>query len=211
MRDVKAVLATAEVYGVCARAFDAPGNREIDDIHDDADFVTYAVEVLDLNEQAAAKGLDFAGAASQTQSADVARNYSELFTTRQQCKLDEAEYDKAIFNRYQRMADVGGFYRAFGFEPATDAHQRPDFIGLELEFMQILLIKRAYAMEQRWDDKVQACLDAEREFLKEHLAWWVPAMCENLRGASTCAYFRQLSDFLEAFIGSEASRQLQTV
>ena len=209
MDDVEAILARAELYGVCAHAFDAPGNRGIEDIHEDGAFVTYAAELLDLDEQATSTGLEFADAASLTQPEDVTRNYSELFTTRQQCKLDEAEYDKAIFNRYQRMADVGGFYRAFGFEPSGDAHQRPDFIGLELEFMQLLLIKRAYAMEQGWDDKVEACRDAEKEFLKEHLAWWVPAMCENLRGASTCAYYKQLSDFLEAFIASEASRQLQ--
>ena len=209
MSNVTAILARAELYGACAHAFDTPQNRGIDDIHDDAGFVKQAIQMLDLDEQAATTGLGFAEAASLTQPEDVARNYSDLFTTRQQCKLDEAEYDKAIFNRYQRMADVGGFYRAFGFEPSGDAHQRPDFIGLELEFMQLLLIKRAYAMEQGWDDKAEACLDAEKEFLKEHLAWWVPAMCENLRGASTCAYFKQLSDFLEAFIASEASRQLQ--
>jgi TorA maturation chaperone TorD len=209
MDDVQAILATAELYGVCARAFDAPANREIDEIREDSDAVTYAIELLNLDDQAAAIGLEFAKEASHTQPEDVARNYSELFTTRQQCKLDEAEYDKAIFNRYQRMADVGGFYRAFGYQESGDAHQRPDFIGLELEFMQLLLIKRAYAMEQGWDDKAEACLAAEREFLKEHLAWWVPAMCDNLRGASTCAYFKQLSDFLEAFIASEASKQLQ--
>jgi TorA maturation chaperone TorD len=209
MRDVEAILARAELYGVCAHAFDAPGNRGIEDIREDGAFVTYAVDLLDLDEQAASTGREFADAATTTQPEDVTRNYSELFTTRQQCKLDEAEYDKAVFNRYQRMADVGGFYRAFGFEPSGDAHQRPDFIGLELEFMQLLLIKLAYAMEQGWDDKVEACRDAEKEFMKEHLAWWVPAMCENLRGASTCAYFKQLSDFLEAFIASEASRQLQ--
>ena len=102
-----------------------------------------------------------------------------------------------------------GFYRAFGFENSTDSYQRPDYVGTELEFMYLLLLKHAYAVEQGWDEESQICEEAESKFVHEHLEWWIPSMCEKLRGASSCAFYKSLSNFLESFVKSEVSRYLQ--
>ncbi len=114
-----------------------------------------------------------------------------------------------MYHRCERTADIGGFYNAFGFKVAEDSYSRPDFVGTELEFMHLLLLKRAYAIEQDWPEHAEVCAEAELEFLKEHLEWWIPQLCETLRGASTCAFYRSLSNFLERFIQSEAAANLQ--
>ena len=62
------------------------------------------------------------------------------------CPLNEIEYGdlKAdpLFQPH-RLADLAAFYRAFGLELADEAGERPDHIGMELEFMSILSAKEA--------------------------------------------------------------------
>ncbi len=46
--------------------------------------------------------------------------------------------------RSKALADIMGFYRAFGLEPDAD---RPDLLSSELEFMHYLILKESHAQE----------------------------------------------------------------
>ncbi|MFQ6042717.1 MAG: molecular chaperone TorD family protein [Candidatus Poribacteria bacterium] len=77
---------------------------------------------------------------------------------------------KNEFQRSNNLADIMGFYRAFGLEPNGD---RPDSLSCEFEFMHFLIFKKVYALESEDDadaeEKAFICLDAQKKFFAEHL------------------------------------------
>jgi TorA maturation chaperone TorD len=200
----------ASIYGLLAGVFAYPDDTAIQAIRNGSKSVISVIDSFDSDKSFRQAAFTFTRIATKSSDDELRRHYSELMVGRRQCHLDESEYDKAIFNRYQRLADVAGFYRAFGFNVSNCSRQRPDFIGTELEFMQVLLLKRAYAEEQGWNTETQTCVSAESIFIGEHLEWWVKLMCKNLRGDETCTFHTSLSNFLEHFVRTEGLRYMKT-
>lgn len=101
----------------------------------------------------------------------------------QDCPPYETEYSPQTFSVYrsQQLADVAGYYRAFGLEPADKEPVRQDHIVLELEFMAWLIAKTLYASENGQADNAGLCRDAQVNFFRDHLAWWLPAFALALR------------------------------
>ncbi len=96
-------------------------------------------------------------------------------TISKECPLYETQYGAAhVYQQTHELADIQGFYRAFGLEISDVEKERSDHISVELEFMHFLLYKQAYALENHGEEKVQICVDAQKKFLKEHLGKWVP-------------------------------------
>jgi DMSO reductase family type II enzyme chaperone len=123
------------------------------------------------------------------------------------CPLNEIEYGdlKAdpLFQPH-RLADLAAFYRAFGMEVADTAGERPDHIGMELEFMAILTAKEAYALEHQLDEgQRQLCRQAQKKFLREHLGRWSPAFARRLERAATSPALAALARFTTEFIVGE--------
>jgi len=82
--------------------------------------------------------------------------------------------------RTYALADVAGFYRAFGVETAAGG-ERPDHIAAELEFMQLLALKEWIARCEGNDPaNADLCRDASRKFLGDHLARFAERLCERL-------------------------------
>ncbi|UJS16114.1 MAG: molecular chaperone TorD family protein [Candidatus Jettenia sp.] len=96
-------------------------------------------------------------------------------TISKECPLYETQYGSAhIYQQTHELADIQGFYNAFGLETSDVEKERGDHVGVELEFMHFLLYKQAYAQENDGEEKVQICVDAQKKFLKEHIGKWVP-------------------------------------
>jgi len=103
-----------------------------------------------------------------------------------ECPPYESEYSSQTFSvsRSHRMADVAGFYNAFGVEPSDDHRERPDHVALELEFMAWLIAKETRALEAggaEAEEHAEICRDAQKKFFAEHLCWWLPAFAMALR------------------------------
>ncbi|MCH8801564.1 MAG: molecular chaperone TorD family protein [Chloroflexi bacterium] len=98
------------------------------------------------------------------------------------CSLYEAEYANAeVFQKSGSLADLNGFYAAFGVKPNPELKDRLDHIGVELEFMQLLTIKEAYAhLNGHGSDKAAVCRQAQANFLANHLAHWVKTLARRL-------------------------------
>ena len=77
------------------------------------------------------------------------------------------------FRQSQELADIAGFYRAFGFVAGGPVHERPDYLGTELEFMYVLALKEAYARAQGMLEQAEVCADAQRKFVQDHLGPWI--------------------------------------
>lgn len=99
------------------------------------------------------------------------------------CPPYETEYCPQTFSvfRSHQLADIAGYYRAFGLEPSRESPERHDHIVLELEFMAWLNTKTLYALEQGEGDNARLCRDAQVNFFRDHLAWWTTAFALALR------------------------------
>ncbi|MDR7480899.1 MAG: molecular chaperone TorD family protein [Armatimonadota bacterium] len=127
------------------------------------------------------------------------------------CPLYEAQYiPGGIFAQAQCASDIAGFYRAFGLEVADHAQERPDHISVELEFMHVLAYREAYARTHHGCAQVAQLVDAQRQFLQDHLGRWVPALARVTQTEAPGLY-AQVLDALTAWITADAAAQGATV
>jgi DMSO reductase family type II enzyme chaperone len=127
------------------------------------------------------------------------------------CPPYETEFcaNREPFYRAQQMADVSGFYRAFGLVPSRRMPERADHLALELEFMAILQMKQRLAAEGPDADReefVGICQQAQYDFLNEHLCWWVPSFATGLRRKAADGPYAAVAKVLAAFLPTERQR-----
>ncbi len=128
----------------------------------------------------------------------MAIEYNSLFTATGSVLIPiyETEYAMdTVFAKTKELADLNGFYLAFGVELGKDSQgERPDHASIELEFMATLLIKEAYARNEGWDDKASVCLEARKKFLKDHIGRWGPTLCMMVKQKAQFEFYRALAE-----------------
>lgn len=137
---------------------------------------------------------------------ELQERYDSLFghAVRGRCPVYEMEYGRhEIIRQASDLADLAGFYRAFGLEIASGANGRPDHITAECEFMSALCSKEAHAYAQGDKKNADICLDAERAFLRDHLARWLPALAHRVQAADADGLFSALARFADALVKAE--------
>ncbi len=91
-----------------------------------------------------------ARACEQARLADLVDEHDRLFghTARGVVCPFETEYgSSAPFQQPQTLADIAGFYRAFGLRTRSAINERVDHIGCECDIEMFLALKEAYVME----------------------------------------------------------------
>src|SRR3990172_587908 len=109
-----------------------------------------------------------------------------------------------VFQQAQQLADIAGFYLAFGLEVAEGVGERADHISLELEFMQALTFREAYARTHHGPGEVDLLREAQRSFLRDHLARWLPVLARLVR-PRTEGFYRYLADLAGSFVAADAA------
>lgn len=139
---------------------------------------------------------------------ELADEYVRVFglATCRECPPYETEYLVAEdpFFRAQQMADIAGFYRAFGLQPGSEGRERVDFIGLELEFLALLHMKQRDAQSP---EEAVICQSARRQFLQDHLSWWTPSFALALRHKAEYGFYEGVGRALSALLPIERYRQ----
>lgn len=93
----------------------------------------------------------------------------------------ETEYGLPhVYMQSQEMADLSGFYRAFGFETGGSVRERPDHIAVELEFMHVMALKEAVAINNGHEEQAEICREAQKNFLKDHIGKWIDLLAKTL-------------------------------
>ncbi len=150
------------------------------------------------------------GSGNRGRNAAPTEAYLQIFghTVRGDCPPHEIEYGELKADRlYQphRLADIAAFYRAFGLELAGDAPERVDHIAMECEFYAVLCAKEAYALEYS-PDNLDVTRDAQKKFLREHLARWTPAFSRRLQRIANDAFYRSIAELLRVAVLAECER-----
>ena len=104
------------------------------------------------------------------------------------------------------MADVAGFYKAFGVQ-VGEGDERVDHIATELEFMNLLAVKEYVALcDDGEGENAEICHDASRVFLRDHLLRWAPRLGGCLAEADLDPIYRCAGRLLSAYIAFDAEQ-----
>jgi nitrate reductase assembly molybdenum cofactor insertion protein NarJ len=107
--------------------------------------------------------------------------YVDLFDRGgQRASLYETEYGRMRgMSKGRDLADVAGFYQAFGLVLEDARHEMLDHVAVELEFYAVLLLKQA-ALVDLGDAEGSAIVeDARKKFLAEHLGGLAKAIADR--------------------------------
>lgn len=202
--DPRATVARAAVYRYLALAFSDPLDGVADALARQWPLAETALGTLGLAADAAA-----CAAVGVADDGALRRAHLAVFghAVSKDCPPYGSEYGQAhIFEKTQTLADVAGFYRAFGLALAEGMHDRPDHIALELEFMEFLCLKQALAETTgHAPERVAVCARAQRAFLGDHLGFWAFSFARRLRQRPEPGPFAAWAGLLEAFLAQELS------
>lgn len=121
------------------------------------------------------------------------------------CPPYESHYGKiGVFRQSHQLADLSGFYRAFGVE-AAEGDRRPDHLPVELEFAGLLCAKEALAASKGMEEQAAMCRSARGRFLAEHLGRWIDAFAEAVESKASGSYFAGLARCAAAFVTADAA------
>jgi len=118
--------------------------------------------------------------------------------------LYEMEFlkNKEVFSLTQALADITGFYSAFGLQVETG--ERSDHLGVEAEFLSFLMLKEALALENNLPfESVEVCHQACKDFSEQHFFLWTCHLAENLIRQTVSPFYKAAGEFLKRFIEFE--------
>jgi TorA maturation chaperone TorD len=134
--------------------------------------------------------------------------YDRLFRRNLACPPHETAYGdgRRMGGRPAELADIRGFYEAFGVVPSSTDPELPDHLATELEFYSILLLKIAYARVGATPQDVEVTAAAAGAFLEHHLGRWPGAFREAVEAENAASPYLETAHLIEAVIAEECRR-----
>ena len=139
-------------------------------------------------------------------SEDLVNAYQEVFThtISQVCPPCEMEYERThVFQLTQQLADLSGFYKAFGAQPVEKSGERVDHFSVEMEFMSWLTLKETYFIQEQKSEPQQIIVDGQRKFFKDHLGRWAPLFLQKVIKQQPPEFYRLVADAALLFLEFE--------
>lgn len=139
---------------------------------------------------------------------ELRAEYSRLFLGSSLVPLREGGFGDGMRFAGQPvdLADLNGFYLAFGFGPPPTAASPPDHLGVELEFVSLLYLKISYALQRRQNEQVRITRAALAGFLKDHLGRWVGGFEAALAEVGGAPAYLGLAGILSRAVAAECGR-----
>ena len=143
-----------------------------------------------------------------TTAQSLAAEHSRLFLGAGIVPLREGGYGDGMRFAGQPVdiADLNGFYLAFGFAPPPSAPNPPDHLGTELEYVSLLHLKKAFALQRGRLSQAKLVEHAMARFLQDHLGRWVAAVEASLRDADAIAAYVLLAKLMEKAVAADCIR-----
>jgi TorA maturation chaperone TorD len=219
LRDhVDDALARAVVYRTLSIGFQEPTQGRLRQVGARDGFRVVTAALRRLNRPVGRPQLEPAvqrlAALSVPEEEALAATYWRLFghTTRGLICACETEYGPDNgFHQPQQLADISGYYLAFGLRPAATSDARADHIACECEFMDFLNRKEALLLSNRarWShgpETLDATENAARTFLRDHLGRFGRAFAARVASEDGHGYFGAMGHVLLAFVDAECAR-----
>ena len=111
-----------------------------------------------------------------------------------------------VFFRTQKLADLNGFYKAFGME--VESIERADHISTQTEFLSFLLLKERLAERDGLIEEMGVCQDAFDQFQKDHFLDWAKMFAENLSTQVDGKFYPKAGKFLCSLIEFEKGEKV---
>jgi nitrate reductase assembly molybdenum cofactor insertion protein NarJ len=188
----------SRVYELLAHVFSEPSDKFLDFVAK-GEFLEHVKSAIrNLLHRKNIHFKEFKNLTEISKSTDIELILSEYekLTSPQKNYFYECNY-YAPSNAMEEMADIAGFYKAFGVAPDCE---RPDYISSELEFMRLLTIKEAKALMNNEAVNAEICLSAQKKFLNIHLGRWIQSLSQI---ADSFVFYSILCRFLNAWIDAE--------
>jgi TorA maturation chaperone TorD len=170
-----------------------------------------ALERLDAPDELRGTAAELLDALAAASPVELAREYDQSFEPwgAAACLPNETahapETPQEGLVRTFELADVAGFYRAFGVE-VSPASERPDHVAVELEFMHLLAVKQLAAEQGALAEQARICQEAASAFLRDHLGRWCPKLAAALAERAESRVYRLAGELLQGFVAFDADR-----
>lgn len=215
---VDEALARSVVYRTLSVCFQMPTEAGLHQIGAREGFPVLLAALGRLDEQRGSRLL--APAAARLRAVSVpsvealASAFVRLFghTARGLVSACETEYGPDTgFQQPQQLADISGYYLAFGLQGVTASETRLDHIACECEFMDFLNRKQAVLLADGSrsadaQDTLEVTEQAERTFLREHLGRFGRVFAARVASEDADGYFGAFGRVLLGFIEAECAR-----
>jgi DMSO reductase family type II enzyme chaperone len=147
-----------------------------------------------------------AAAAAEADASLAAAEHVALFQREVRCPPYEGAYGPPqMAGKATLLADVAGFYRAFGLEPTEDQPEVEDHLAAELEFMSLLALKEAWALAGSSAEGLEVTRGAQRAFLTDHLGRWASAFAARLAETAPPGVHAASAVLLETWLAHECA------
>ncbi len=99
--------------------------------------------------------------------------------------------DRLVFQ--EQTLQVRNWYRRFGLEPEKLHKEPDDHIGLEISFVAYLARLAFEALAEQDEEEFEQLLEAQRQFLSEHLLKWGPYWCDLVLEHAQTEFYQGLA------------------
>jgi TorA maturation chaperone TorD len=211
---IVAALARAAVYRTFSLAFQAPTEATLQTLgaFDGFSLLRHALQSLDAPASDVRCVAALRGASEHLES--LTEQYWRLFghTVRGLVCPCETEYgDDNKHQQPQQLADIAGYYRAFGLTPLATSELRHDHIACECEFLSFLNLKQALFLEEcahtvGGAETLEVTCRAERTFLRDHVGRFGRAFASCLAADQSGPYYSAWGMLFLSWLERECAR-----
>ncbi len=107
------------------------------------------------------------------------------------------EYDpNGKFRKEHELADIAGYYRAWGLAIDEDLHERMDHFGVEADYLAFLSLKEAFALIEGEPDRATEVRKTADKFAKRYIAAAAREFADRLERADEDGLFTAVAVFL---------------
>lgn len=207
-------LARAVIYHALSVSFQLPTDLRLRQVEATNGFGTLRAALARQASSRLTRAADRLVKLSPPTADAAAQRFVQLFghTARGLVCACETEYGPDNgFHQPQQLADVAGYYRAFGLRPTVAAEVRLDHVACECEFMDFLNRKEAVLLAEEpvsaeGEEMIAVTRRAARGFLRDHLARFGCAFATHIVHEDGVEYFGAFGEVLLAFLQSECVR-----